>query len=219
MDPKVYKQIHTERELPFTFKECFNPCIFTWGDVNIVFNNPALLQNITLAGIDTQSIPLNQYQHGWIKTYDRDQIFFGLKNGFTLAVNGIDTYNPHIQTICAALEKVLNGAADVHMYISLTDYSKSFGIHNDYPYNLILQVDGACEWRVWDTKIKPTAEHKPVIHTVLNPGDIIYIPTGVFHQCIPSGKRISLSIPVKPDMPPAQRKFYDLFNIKREELC
>jgi hypothetical protein len=41
-------------------------------------------------------------------------------------------------------------------------------------------------------------ENKLTVKTkqILNPGDVLFIPSGVHHQCRPLGKRLSLSIPI-----------------------
>lgn len=219
MNHSVYQHIHNHRDQSFTMKKCFNPGMFTWDDVNMVFNNPVHLREFTLAGLDHEKIPVNKYFFTWEALVDRDQLFYGLKNGFTLAVNNIHSYNFAIQEVVSTLEKIFNGSADTHLYVSLTDYSKSFGIHHDVPYNLILQTEGTCEWNVWDTDdIAQAKKIAPAIHTILEPGDLIYIPSKIVHQCIPQGKRVSLSIPIKPDTPSIFRRKYDLFNISREEL-
>lgn len=222
MDNLVYERIKNFTSTPFAQNKCFDPSIFTWDDANNILNNPVFLQTVTLVGNNLQQIRLNTENYHWDKgIFDRDQVYFGLINGFTLAVNRIHSYNSEIQRIVANLENIINGPADVHMYISLTTYSNSFGIHNDRPFNLILQIEGECEWNIWDSN---DYEHvrankpAPIINTILTPGDLIYIPPGIVHQCKPRGKRISLSIPVIPNARTIYRRIYDLKNETIEYL-
>ena len=71
---------------------------------------------------------------------------------------------------------------DVHIYSSYSGESTSFNIHADKADNVILQTEGLSKW------------HLPnYFDTTLSTGDMIWIPKGVKHQCIPLNRRISLS--------------------------
>jgi len=73
---------------------------------------------------------------------------------------------------------------DVHIYASFSKKSKSFKSHKDSSYTFILQTEGKSRWIV-----------KNMFDIILEPNDLIYIPKMVEHECIPMGKRISLSFP------------------------
>ena len=73
---------------------------------------------------------------------------------------------------------------DAHIYASYTKESCSFPKHFDYAHNLIIQQKGQSNWIVED-----------FCNTVLEPGDMIYIPYKWKHECIPTEKRLSLSFP------------------------
>jgi ribosomal protein L16 Arg81 hydroxylase len=207
----VYERIKHEPFTPFVQEKCFDPKIFSWDDVNIVFNNSQIMKNSELVGLDQRKIPLNRLNYPWQRSVvDRDQIFYGAINGFTVVVLNLSTYNKKIQEICYKLENIFNGASDVHLYFSLLTISNSFGIHNDEPHNLIIQTEGECEWKVWNTNKKEETYHPPIIHTVLGPGDAVYVPSKIYHQCIPMGRRASISIPTHPNIQCMPRRFYDI---------
>ena len=51
------------------------------------------------------------------------------------------------------------------------------------------------------------------VYVNMKPGDIIYIPARCYHQAKPSGKRLSVSIPMQhmlPHLKPFDRKYYAL---------
>lgn len=71
---------------------------------------------------------------------------------------------------------------DVHIYFSFSGESTSFNTHVDQADNIILQTEGLSKW------------HLPgFFDKTLTTGDMIWIPKGIKHGCIPVNKRISLS--------------------------
>ena len=72
---------------------------------------------------------------------------------------------------------------DVHIYASSNKGQSSFPPHADKASNVIVQCEGVCRWTVDDQVYE------------LEQGDIVYIPIGVKHHCLPLTKRISLSFP------------------------
>jgi ribosomal protein L16 Arg81 hydroxylase len=95
---------------------------------------------------------------------------------------------------------------DFHLYGGLLPESTSFPAHNDLANNYIIQFDGQCEWVIYKEQasfeeafnynIIPEDRLTEERRIILNPGDIIYIPSGKYHKCIPLGKRLSLSVPI-----------------------
>ena len=71
---------------------------------------------------------------------------------------------------------------DVHIYAGQSHKSSTFGIHTDTSYTIILQCEGSCKW------ILPED-----FEVELYCGDILWIPKGTKHGCLPLSKRISLS--------------------------
>lgn len=73
---------------------------------------------------------------------------------------------------------------DAHIYASYKKESCSFPEHFDLAHNIIVQQKGKSKWIV-----------KNFCETILNPGDLLYIPYKWKHECIPFEKRLSLSFP------------------------
>jgi len=70
------------------------------------------------------------------------------------------------------------------IYASYNEKSSSFKQHLDYANNLIIPQCGKSRWIV-----------ENFCDTILDPGDLLYIPYKWKHKCIPIEKRISLSFP------------------------
>lgn len=71
---------------------------------------------------------------------------------------------------------------DVHIYAGFSKDSFVFPVHVDNSYTIILQTEGNCKW------VLPKD-----FEVDLECGDIIFIPKGTEHGCIPYSERISLS--------------------------
>ena len=113
----------------------------------------------------------------------------------------------------------------MHLYAGIGECS-SFRVHEDMPSNFIIQVEGETQWTVYKNRCAEivkdfTINDKPdiidtleiAIDTVLKPGDIIYIPPRTYHRASPSGKRLSVSIPIQhgiEHMKPKDRDWYKL---------
>ena len=94
------------------------------------------------------------------------------------------------------------GAADAHIYFNLADnLDGGFGIHWDFSHNLIVQMEGETQFKVWDDTVvgdrNPAfLNEQPIIDVVMQPGDAVFVPMNVFHQAISKSKRMSVSFPI-----------------------
>lgn len=111
--------------------------------------------------------------------------------------------NESINTICGELELITGFPTDAHIYFDLTgEQNVGFGIHYDFAHNLILQIEGKSNVRMWNVKsydennknIKYLDE-KPMFEIVMEPGDIIYAPAHYYHEVKSLTKRLSISFP------------------------
>ena len=75
---------------------------------------------------------------------------------------------------------------DAHIYINLSTLSKTFGNHIDPVDVCYIQAQGQTEWIV--------TENREKYKYILNPGDLLYIPQGIYHNPKPLTPRVGLSI-------------------------
>ena len=116
--------------------------------------------------------------------------------------------NKEINDVCSIIEKETGYPTDAHIYFSLVDdedKKKGFEHHWDYSHNLILQVEGQTNFKVWneifsgDDNRNPLPKTSPVLDVTMKSGDVIFIPKGMLHQAIPLSKRVSISFPMMTD--------------------
>ena len=157
----------------FYIKNFISKNIFNWDDFNF------LLKNHPINFIET----INEFnEKNFIK--DKESLenksviisnAFNVKKEFSFLVDFFKLKIPLLNNC---------NKNDVHVYASFSKKSKSFKLHKDNAHNFILQTEGKSHWIV-----------KDMFNIILEPNDIIYIPKMVEHECIPLGKRISLSFP------------------------
>jgi len=111
--------------------------------------------------------------------------------------------NEHVNSVCGQLEQTFSGgAADAHIYFNLAEVADNgFGIHWDFSHNLIVQMEGETEFKIWEDTVvgdrnPQFLNEKPVIDVLMQPGDAVFIPLNVYHQAISKTKRLSISFPV-----------------------
>ena len=72
-----------------------------------------------------------------------------------------------------------------HLYISLSKNSKTSGKHRDGAFVWYWQCIGKTQWIIYENEKEFTYE--------LSPGDIIYVPRGVYHSVFPLTPRAGIS--------------------------
>lgn len=110
--------------------------------------------------------------------------------------------NKKINSICDELEELTGLPADAHIYF---DLNKSAGhkCHWDNSSNMIVQVEGRTNFKVWDryfyepnNRVIEHIDVEPMLDVVMEPNDIIVIPKNMLHQAESITKRMSISFPM-----------------------
>jgi hypothetical protein len=190
--PEFIKNFFTgEKKINFGWKECEDAL-----NKSIFYKNLEIIDNVSKS-----KVQLSLLESYWFdKILDIKEISNLISvNSFVLL--NMSAYNNSLSSVCGYIENQFNCQADVHIYGGLNTHCKSFKIHNDSPNNLIVQLEGTCEWFIYNERINHSINLDSdenltlVIKTVLEPGDAIFIPKNQLHRCNPLSKRISASIP------------------------
>jgi hypothetical protein len=113
--------------------------------------------------------------------------------------------NKHVNEIAKDIEDLTGLTTDAHIYFALNTKGKSFGIHNDINDNMIVQIEGQTNFKVWDIKAEEdgpnnidSLEKDPIIDVTMKPGDVIGIPRKYWHSAISQTPRMSISFAMSP---------------------
>ena len=182
-------------------KEAIDPQTITWEDVANYFI-PFTTRNVEIIGPNEKvEIPkLGIYQN-------RDFILKKISENHSFCISKLINFNPFIFRLFEFFCDMYEGhGVDFHLYGGLSEDSGHFPPHNDLATNYIIQLDDECHWTIYNEqatydealhyKKLPEEQLSIEYETILKPGDILYIPSGKYHKCVPLGKRLSLSVPI-----------------------
>jgi hypothetical protein len=182
--------------------------LLTWDDVEHCLNNPYLF-DFEMIDSYNQKIDIPMHRTAWIwnkQVQDKQFMFSKFHEGHTLIIMNYGFYSKKTMELCKIFENMYQVNAAIHVYCGLND-AKSFTIHDDYPCNFIVQIEGETRWKVFNNRISymyktgtmngklNETDLDLAIDVVLQPGDALYIPSRTYHCAYPEGKRLSLSIP------------------------
>ena len=88
-------------------------------------------------------------------------------------------YRPN--TLQKAYDEVLSDEGEMHLYVSLTSDSPTFGRHKDTDDVLIVQAIGRMKYFIQNEWV------------TLVPGEYLYIPEGIYHTPVVLTPRVTLS--------------------------
>lgn len=205
----------------------------SWNDVEHCLNNPQFY-NFEIIDKDSNKIPIPEHNKAWIyerAVQEKSWLFDKVSTGHSLVISNFTFANPVVNELMKVFENLFDVHSAGHLYCGF-EGSNSFHIHDDYPVNFILQIEGKTRWKVFNNKISylyqtgimngklNESDLEVCIDEVLEPGDMLYIPSRTFHVAYPTEKRISLSVPcwnkLPSDLPGTalDRNIYTLGDIK-----
>lgn len=174
---------------------------FGWDDVARIVESPGVDLVISRGG-ERLRVPL-------ARGFAQARALF--EEGYTIGIRHAEQHHPYLGEIAARFGRVLAGPVDVHVYCTPPG-KHGFGWHYDAEEVFIVQVQGAKEFALRKNTVNPFpvveamspgrefhAEQMPMMKCLLQPGDVLYIPSGYWHVGIGSeGECISLAIGVMP---------------------
>lgn len=195
--PVLYKKLIDQPQL-----------IADWQQIEQCVNSPQFF-DFELVNDQSQKIIIPAHAKTWIydkKIYDKKFIVDAFNAGNTLVITNYGFKNNVINELLNRFEKLFDVYASAMLYCGKTQ-AHSFSIHDDYPANFVLQIEGQTRWKVFENKISylyktgrmnnlvNENDLRVAIDVLLEPGDMLYIPARTFHCAYPSSQRISISIP------------------------
>jgi hypothetical protein len=193
--------------VPKVFKNSFKyENIIEWRDLENYLNNPySYLNNVEfISDSGSKILPSKAfYPYCGEPRYLVSQVFEMINKDYSFILLNMNRFSEKLNQLSAEIENNLKPTVDLdfHLYCGLGNQSQSFYAHSDVSHNIIMQVDGECDWKVYNCLFDGSimlsesgeVDLELVIDETLSPGDAIYIPQGVLHKCLPKSKRISIS--------------------------
>jgi len=143
-----------------------------------------------------------------------DKVLAALADGATLVLQALHRTWPPLVEFGTALSGELGHPVQINAYVT-PPQNQGFAPHYDVHDVFVLQVAGRKQWRIhepvvrapldddaWENHraaVAARAAEAPLIDTVLEPGDALYLPRGTIHSAVAQGETsIHLTVGVHP---------------------
>ena len=184
-----------------------------WNSIEDCLNRPELF-DFELIDTNNKQIEIPTHEKLWVwhkQVQEKSFLFEKINQGHTLVILNYSYYNRKTIEFLKKIETLFYVRSAIHIYCGIGN-SCSFSIHEDFPANFIVQIEGKTRWKVFNNRcstlfrlgtLNGMVENHAIdenildlcIDVELSPGDALYIPSRCFHAAYPSEKRISMSIP------------------------
>lgn len=187
--------------------------ICSWTDFADLMNMTGLWSGETLKLVlDGRTLAVGEY---CVSTMGRDaaavqrpdyaKVQSYLEQGATIVADLIETLSPGIRAASTALEMGVGAHVTCNAYMS-QNARRAFPSHFDTMDVFALQIEGSKVWRIYegrfehpmerpgysypyfDQKYHETAKGKLAFEVEMQPGDLLYIPAGVYHDALASSE-------------------------------
>ncbi|WP_395726703.1 cupin domain-containing protein [Nakamurella sp.] len=143
-----------------------------------------------------------------------DKVLGQLAGGATLVLQALHRSWPPLVRFGSDLAAELGHPVQINAYIT-PPQNQGFAAHYDTHDVFVLQIAGSKRWRIhepvlpdplphqtWDLRrdeVQARAAERPLIDTLIEPGDALYLPRGFLHSAVAQGElTIHLTIGVHP---------------------
>jgi hypothetical protein len=137
---------------------------------------------------------------------DRGAVADFYRRGATIILNQAHQFEPTLARLCRGLEQAFSSHVQTNIYLTPPN-AQGFRTHYDNHDVLVIQVEGEKAWRLYEKPVDTPFRgegFEPGKHEageakqdfVLKAGDCAYVPRGLMHDAMTSGKHASLHITV-----------------------
>lgn len=127
--------------------------------------------------------------------FNKQQVFDLWSKGKTFVIPFMEYESKELVDICFEIERYF-GIGQANVYASPRANSKSFPPHADSTENFLFHTEGKTKWTIFK-EFKGANTRTILDEFFLEPGDLLYIPTGQYHEVNTVGPRILISVHFK----------------------
>jgi len=187
--------------------------VCSWADFSDLMSMTALWSGETLKLVlDGKTIPPESYCRTTagrdgvsVQRPDYNQVAVLLSEGATVVADLVETLSSGIRTAATALEMGVGAHVTCNAYMSQHS-RQAFPSHFDTMEVFALQIEGRKVWRVYEGRFAGPMERpgycypyfpqeyherakgEVLLEVELQPGDLLYIPAGVYHDALASSE-------------------------------
>ena len=168
--------------------------LYTWDMFNSYLNQYPDIKGLQVLNYDGQDGRwcLDKMVKEKKRIFDKESIYNMWNSGKSFVIPMAEYQNEELVKTCFNIEQYFgNGCANV--YCSPKGESKSFPPHVDRTENFLLHAYGKTKWTIYK-EFKGDEPKTIVAEYMLEPGDLLYIPTYLYHKAESVTPRISISV-------------------------
>lgn len=180
--------------------------LFSWDSLNDILNLRPFINSTRFHVLTEGNFTWDK--QAWLSEMNSfpPKLLHDIINKHSCYISDASRVNKNVNSVCEDLENILGYPTDAHIYFSASDdCSQGFPIHWDWSHNLIIQIEGKTNFKVWDiiadtnsNRLINSLPSKPALDIIMEPGDVIFVPEKVYHQASSLTKRMSISFPSSP---------------------
>ena len=120
-----------------------------------------------------------------------------LRDGATMILDAANEVSPSLRALCSGLAGELLGSCQANLYAAWGT-TQGFNVHWDDHDVFVVQVEGRKRWALYgvtreapalnDRRHGSSRPETPIEETVLEPGDMLYLPRGYWHAAVGMGE-------------------------------
>ncbi len=208
--------------------------VIDWSDINRMLAMDVWTQQTLQLHLDANRVPAGAYcvnatnrDHQPIMRPDPDKVQELMGHGATLLLNEVETLAPGALTLVGTIQRELGAKSSANLYYSRKE-RKGFDSHCDRHDVFALQIYGTKRWNLYEGQLDRPIEHamfqnvpqmeydrrkgKVAEVVEMNPGDLLYLPRGKFHDALTTGD-LSVHLAVSSNEPLGLDWLTQLWNI------
>ncbi len=210
ISPEEFLAVYRDKKpLHISGKEKKFSTLMSWERLNSLLNitafwTPASLQLVLEGELMSPSQycrPAANTEGRQVLRPDATLITNLLQQGASLVANDIDTLTPELAETANALETALGGKTQTNLYCSWRE-QRAFKSHFDTHEVFAIHTVGEKVWRIYEGRLDNPIAHpgyknyghefhekrkgKVVAEIAMQPGDLLYIPRGQYHDALAS---------------------------------
>jgi ribosomal protein L16 Arg81 hydroxylase len=202
-----FAQLHGKRAVHIPGNDDKLANVFSWDEFNRLLNQATLWSDqSTKMVLNGRSLDSSEFctagrnrEGSQAMMLDPGRVTKHLRGGATLILDLVERLSPGISAVTTALEIAMGGPAVCNAYCSWSA-QQGFPSHFDSTDVFALHIAGQKTWRIYEGRFLhpvegtefhylalPPAQHerargKVLKQVVMNPGDVLYIPRGQYHD-------------------------------------
>jgi ribosomal protein L16 Arg81 hydroxylase len=166
---------------------------WTEANIKLIINSRPVYPSLYLEDVETADGPVKRASAAKVRAL--------LATGASLVADSVEDISPDIRAVASTLAEQFSGKAGANVYCSFEGV-QAFASHCDLHEVFAIQCEGEKSWNIYENRalapVQPllgddaqsiidSVKGKAAMKVRMQPGDLLYIPRGFYHDALASG--------------------------------